>query len=70
MRRKRLKQENCLNLSKILIIEDEPNMVLGIRDSLEFEGYNVISAPDGEEGLNSRSLTIHSKIYEIKQGLT
>lgn len=39
-------------MSKILIIEDEPNMVIGIRDSLEFEGYQVISAQDGNDGLN------------------
>ena len=39
-------------MSKILIIEDEPNMVIGIRDSLEFEDFQVIVAQDGEEGLN------------------
>lgn len=39
-------------MSKILIIEDEPNMVIGIRDSLEFEGYQVLAAQDGKEGLN------------------
>jgi DNA-binding response OmpR family regulator len=27
-------------------------MVIGIRDSLEFEGYQVISAQDGNDGLN------------------
>jgi DNA-binding response OmpR family regulator len=24
---------------KILIVEDEPNMVAGLRDNFEFEGY-------------------------------
>lgn len=38
-------------MPKILIIEDEPSMVLGIRDSLEYEGYEVSAARDGEEGL-------------------
>ena len=38
-------------MPKILIIEDEPNMVLGIRDSLEYEGFEVSAAGDGEEGL-------------------
>lgn len=37
-------------MSKILIIEDEPNMVIGIRDSLEYEGFQVIAAYDGLEG--------------------
>lgn len=36
---------------KILVIEDEPNMVAGLRDNFEFEGYEVITASDGVEGL-------------------
>jgi DNA-binding response OmpR family regulator len=36
---------------KILVIEDEPNMVAGLRDNFEFEGYKVITAGDGVEGL-------------------
>jgi DNA-binding response OmpR family regulator len=36
---------------KILIVEDEPNMVAGLRDNFEFEGYEVITAGDGIEGL-------------------
>ena len=38
-------------MSKILIIEDEPNMVAGLRDNFEFEGYEVVAAYDGVEGL-------------------
>jgi DNA-binding response OmpR family regulator len=38
-------------LVKVLIIEDEPNMVLGLKDSCEYEGYEVSVAHDGEEGL-------------------
>ena len=36
---------------KILIIEDEKNMVEGLRFNLEARDYLVISAPDGETGL-------------------
>jgi len=36
---------------KILVVEDEPNMVAGLRDNFEFEGYEVITANDGIEGL-------------------
>lgn len=39
-------------MTKILIVEDEPNMRLGLKDNLEFEGYNVELAENGEEGLN------------------
>jgi DNA-binding response OmpR family regulator len=38
-------------MAKILIVEDEPNMVSGLRDNFEFEGYEVITAPDGVSGL-------------------
>jgi two-component system alkaline phosphatase synthesis response regulator PhoP len=38
-------------LSKILIIEDEPDMVVGLKDNFEFEGYEVVTASDGATGL-------------------
>jgi DNA-binding response OmpR family regulator len=38
--------------AKILVVEDEPNMVAGLRDNFEFEGYEVITARDGVEGLH------------------
>jgi DNA-binding response OmpR family regulator len=38
-------------MTRILIVEDEPAMVSGLRDNFEFEGYEVISAADGVEGL-------------------
>ncbi len=39
-------------MTKILIVEDEPNMRLGLKDNLEFEGYDVDIAEDGEVGLD------------------
>jgi two-component system alkaline phosphatase synthesis response regulator PhoP len=36
---------------KILIVEDEPDMVLGLKDNFEFEGYEVVTAADGMAGL-------------------
>lgn len=38
-------------MPNILIVEDEPNMRLGLKDNLEFEGYEVDFAPDGEAGV-------------------
>ena len=38
--------------TRILIVEDEPAMVAGLRDNFEYEGYDVISAADGIEGLD------------------
>jgi DNA-binding response OmpR family regulator len=39
-------------MKRILVIEDEPQMLLGLRDNLELEGYEVQTAADGEDGLN------------------
>lgn len=37
-------------MSKILIVEDEEAMLIGLRDNLEFEGYQVETANRGDEG--------------------
>lgn len=34
----------------ILIIEDEPDMILGLKDNFEYEGYEVLVAVDGKTG--------------------
>ncbi len=36
---------------RLLIIEDEPDIVRGLKDSLEFEGFEVLAAGDGREGV-------------------
>lgn len=36
----------------VLIIEDEPALVIGLRDAFEHNGFSVASAADGETGLN------------------
>jgi DNA-binding response OmpR family regulator len=38
-------------MTKILVAEDELNMRKGLQDNLEFEGYEVNCAEDGEEAL-------------------
>ena len=43
-------------MAKVLIIEDEPNMVLGLKDSCEYEGYEVSVARDGKEGLEKAAI--------------
>ncbi len=37
-------------MPRIVIIEDEPDLALGLRDNLEFENHTVAHAPTGEEG--------------------
>ncbi len=36
----------------ILLIEDEPHIVMGLRDALEFEGFRVVSAARGRDGVS------------------
>ncbi len=38
-------------MPRILIVDDEPEMVRGLEDNLRFEGYQTIAAGDGARGL-------------------
>jgi DNA-binding response OmpR family regulator len=49
-------------MATILIVEDEPDMATGLRDNLEFEGYDVRIARDGEEALESASEVVPNLI--------
>ncbi len=40
-------------METILIIEDDPTMLRGLSDNFEFKGYKVITASDGEKGLDA-----------------
>lgn len=37
--------------AKILVVEDEAAILIGLKDNLEIEGYDVITATDGVSGL-------------------
>lgn len=36
---------------RVLVIEDDANITLGLRINLEAEGYDVFTSPDGEDGI-------------------
>lgn len=60
-------------MSRILIIEDEKEMALGLKDNLEYEGYDVQIADDGEKGLqmaleNRPQLIILDIMLPVKSG--
>jgi DNA-binding response OmpR family regulator len=38
-------------MSRILVVEDNPDLAFGLRNNLEIEGYEVIIADDGPTGL-------------------
>ncbi len=40
-------------METVLIVEDDPTMLLALRDNFEFKGYKVVTAADGEKGLNA-----------------
>jgi len=40
-------------MQKVLVVEDEPEMARGLKDILEFEGYDATTAANGREALAS-----------------
>ncbi len=40
-------------METILIVEDDATMLRALKDNFEFKGYSVLTAADGEEGLNA-----------------
>ncbi len=40
-------------METILIIEDDSSMLRGLTDNFAYAGYNVLTASDGEKGLNA-----------------
>ncbi|MEI6574921.1 MAG: response regulator transcription factor [Bacteroidota bacterium] len=46
-------KNNKKKLAKILLVEDDPNLSEVIMDFLELQGYEIIRAFDGEEGLTT-----------------
>ncbi|NLF31008.1 MAG: response regulator transcription factor [Planctomycetes bacterium] len=48
----------------ILIIEDDPTMLRGLKDNFQFEGYNVAAAADGERGLQA-ALSVNADLIVL-----
>jgi len=40
-------------METVLIIEDDSTMLRGLKDNFEYSGFNVLTAADGEAGLNA-----------------
>lgn len=62
------------NNARILIIEDDPAILIGLRDNLEYEGYSIETAGDGEQGLELAlsgkfDLIILDLILPLRDGL-
>jgi DNA-binding response OmpR family regulator len=42
-------------MDKILVVEDDKAILMGLKDDLEFEGFEVATASDGKDGLKQAS---------------
>ncbi len=47
----KMKDTNTGNQKKLLLIDDDPNLILLVKDYLEFRGYEVVTAENGREAL-------------------
>lgn len=59
---------------KVLVVEDDPSILLGLRINLDAEGYDVLVAEDGEKGLalirsESPDLVVLDVMLPLKNGL-
>ncbi|GAB4522825.1 MAG: response regulator [Anaerolineae bacterium] len=48
-----------MSKATLLIVEDEPNLLLGIRDILELDGYRVLTAHNGQQALDRLNSAPH-----------
>jgi DNA-binding NarL/FixJ family response regulator len=46
-----MKETSVGNHKRLLLIDDDPNLILLVKDYLEFRGYDVITAENGREAL-------------------
>jgi len=50
----------------ILVVEDEPHIALGLKDALEFEGFRVVTAGTGKEGVHmARQERPHAVLLDL-----
>ena len=47
-----MKEINTINTKQLMLVDDDPNLILLVKDYLEFRGYQVITAGNGREALD------------------
>ncbi len=50
-----------MSARRILVVEDDEDFAEGLADVLELEGYEVVTAPSGEEGLER----FRSEVFDV-----
>jgi DNA-binding NarL/FixJ family response regulator len=48
-----MKENNVGEQKRLLLIDDDPNLIMLVKDYLEFRGYEVLTAENGREGLEA-----------------
>ncbi|MGD1702548.1 response regulator transcription factor [Dapis sp. BLCC M229] len=46
-----MKEMNTTDQGRLMLVDDDPNLILLVKDYLEFRGYQVITAENGREAL-------------------
>ena len=57
-----MKAVGAKDRKRLLLIDDDPNLILLVRDYLEFRGYEVLTADNGKEALHLLSLNLPDMI--------
>ncbi|MGE5655165.1 MAG: response regulator transcription factor [Actinomycetota bacterium] len=53
-----MKEINVGDQKRLMLVDDDPNLILLVKDYLEFRGYDVITAENGREALEKLELDI------------
>jgi DNA-binding NarL/FixJ family response regulator len=57
-----MKEANIGEQKRLLLIDDDPNLIMLVKDYLEFRGYDVLTAENGREGLQVLENTLPDMI--------
>lgn len=49
-------------MSRILVVEDEPAIAIGLKDDLELEGYQVEVAEDGASAMEAAARAVYDLV--------
>ena len=52
--------------NRILIVEDDLNILIGLEDNLKAEGYEVLTASTGDSGLQ---IALNEKVLELVESI-
>ena len=61
-----MKEINTTNTKQLMLVDDDPNLILLVKDYLEFRGYQVITAENILERLYLGSKNTYYKQFVAK----